>query len=118
VPALGGLEMNGSDPSKDQWNPTEAMRAPRGTATLLPGGNVLVVGRRSGRVTAASHNPDPSRRNVGRTSQSARLLKDGLVLAEGGVDSDALIVDPSRGIRAEPSSNRPAWFGFRIFLRK
>jgi len=91
------------DPVSEAWSPIQSrMSAPRGapsaTATVLPGGGILVVGgwdRPRGCLARADYF-DPalgawraaSRMSVGRCFHAAVLTADGSVLVAGGVSGD------------------------------
>jgi N-acetylneuraminic acid mutarotase len=92
----------------DTWAPAGSMRAPRAgqTATLLPGGDVLVAG--GGSATAELY--DPATRAFTPTGTmpvtvsdaTATLLPDGQVLVAGGMHgnrqvTDAELYDPATG---------------------
>jgi Tol biopolymer transport system component len=115
------------NPSTGTWTATGNMTTPRRdhTATLLPGGKVLVAGGDDGTFTAANGgNPgvlasaelyDPgtgswtATRNMAmpRVGQTATLLPDGTVLVAGGGGSAALVAelyDPAKGSWTEAGS--------------
>jgi N-acetylneuraminic acid mutarotase len=106
------------DPASGTFAATGAMHVPRElhTATLLPGGNVLVAAGRNaltyghgagqyasaelynpstGVWTGTNPLPEP------RVGQTATLLNDGQVLLAGGETPSALLYQPSKGIWVE-----------------
>jgi uncharacterized repeat protein (TIGR03803 family) len=97
------------DPDAGTWTPTRAMIEPRTdhTATLLPGGNVLVAGgglQRISTFTTTAELYDPASETwtattpviIGQESQTATLLDNGKVLIAGGsnrADADGTIAE-------------------------
>ena len=99
-PVLAGAELY--DPRTGRWIPAGRMRQARAvqTATLLPGGDVLVAGGESGQsdassVLASAELYDPrtgrwtstGRMAVPRYNDTATLLPNGMVLAAAGKTS-------------------------------
>jgi N-acetylneuraminic acid mutarotase len=88
------------DPSTGEWTPRTSMATPRAahTATLLPFGSLLIVGRDS---TAEVFDPAGHWSSTGTLSEgnrrghTATLLRDGRVLVAGGSVDD--IFDASSG---------------------
>ena len=102
------------DSSAMTWTPTGSLLSARigHTATLLPGGRVLIVGGWGGSEELASvelYDPgkgaftDAAYLDSGRTNHTATLLADGKVLVAGGQShgktlSDAELYDPKTGV--------------------
>jgi N-acetylneuraminic acid mutarotase len=124
------------DPSSRTWIATGSMGTPRdaATATLLPGGKVLVAGGADGiavptNVLASAELYDPASgtwtatgtMGTPRATATATLLPDGRVLVAGGLDghnagASAELYDPTTGTWTATGSMRDARFGHTATL--
>ncbi len=124
------------DPSSRTWIATGSMGTPRdaATATLLPGGKVLVAGGADGvanpsNVLASAELYDPASgtwtatgtMGTPRATATATLLPDGRVLVAGGDDghnagASAELYDPTSGTWTATGSMRDARFGHTATL--